>query len=640
MASIIKQINSDNNIIYTLNVAELEKAITYAANKYYTTDNPVLTDELYDLLIDCLRELNDNSKVLKQVDTNIKGDSEKLEYFMGSMQKIKPYDEKDMKYFNKWVKEYKGNYYISDKLDGVSILLIYKKNGDIKLFTRGKDGVFGTNISHLIQYLNIPVIDKNYICSNKDNKLVLRGEFIIKKNNFEKYFTEYKNPRNAIIGFSIKYKSIDINLITKCDLVFYEVIDPYLSINEQFDILKNIKCNYVHHVIVDKINTDILNDILVDRKENSLYNIDGIIIYDNSKTHIRDTEHVPDYAFAYKNKFTSQITKIIDVKWSISKSGKFIPVCVIEPIIIDGKTMNNISTYNAKYIKNNNIGVGTIVKVCYSGEVIPKIIEVIKSTQYSFPNDIEWEWDETETNIILTNNNNDEMKIKQLISFFEVNKTAGMGPGTINILYQHNINTIQKILNLKYDDLIDLPTFQDKKITTLLLSIKKMLKETTLSKIMSGSGLLGIGLGSKRIQLILDEYPNLLENKWTKEEFIENITKIDMWNTKTAELFVNNFKKFINFYNEIKHHIIVKDKIKCIKSELNDKSIVFSGFRDKILEHTLVNDYGVNVTSSVSKNTFVIITKDNNNNSSKIQKAINIGINVVTLNEFKKKYNL
>ena len=140
-----------------LSVEKLEQIINYTAEKYYTFETPVISDAIYDMLIDFLKLKNPKSKVLKNIGAkNKKKKYIDLPYYLGSMEKIKPPSKK----LSSWLEENKAPFYLSDKLDGISALLVYSKDDTIKLYTRG-NATEGLDISNLLKYLEkIPSIDK------------------------------------------------------------------------------------------------------------------------------------------------------------------------------------------------------------------------------------------------------------------------------------------------------------------------------------------------------------------------------------------------------------------------------------------------------------------------------------------------
>ena len=169
----------------SLLVTELVGLLEYLSDAYYNTNESLVSDKDYDLLIEILRVRDPKNKYLDNVGMKIKGTKEivKLPFEMGSLSKIKPGNEE----LNKWMKKYKGSYFLSDKEDGVSAQIYKNQNGEIFMYTRG-DGIDGQNISHLLKY----IVSKDTIKSIP-NGTSIRGELIISKKNFKKIEKTMKN---------------------------------------------------------------------------------------------------------------------------------------------------------------------------------------------------------------------------------------------------------------------------------------------------------------------------------------------------------------------------------------------------------------------------------------------------------------
>ena len=228
--------NSDDQIefISKLSVNELEYILIYASDKYYNTSNSIITDDIYDIVIDFLKIKNPKSLILKQIGSTIKSKNKiKLDYYLGSMEKIKPTSN----HLEIWQKKYNKPYNLSDKLDGISALLVYSFDKKINLYTRGTSEE-GLNISKLIKYLKLPDYNDIYNYCNKNNIkgskniIAFRGELVLKKNTFiNKWNIKFKNARNTIAGL-VNSKSIDPELAYDVDLVLYEVVEPFYNINK------------------------------------------------------------------------------------------------------------------------------------------------------------------------------------------------------------------------------------------------------------------------------------------------------------------------------------------------------------------------------------------------------------------------
>ena len=641
MMDIIKKIKLNAlETISELSVKELEEIIVYVADKYYNTSISIINDATYDLLIDFLRLRDPKSKILKNIGAPIKSKNKvKLDYHLGSMDKIKPADSGK---FDSWIKNYKGPYNLSDKLDGVSALLVYKKNESIKLFTRGT-ATEGQDITVLIKYLNLPTFDeikeyvskKKIVSDDKNNLMAFRGELIINQKIFEKNWSNIlKNARNSVAGL-VNSKNINSDLAKDTNLVLYEVVDPFLKIDDQFKILNELGFKVVKNKIVNTISFEILSKYLRDRRSNSEYLIDGIIITD-SKKHDRNTDGNPEYAFAFKDILEDQIAQstIIKIEWNISKNGYLNPTVIIEPVSIGGVEIKRVSAHNAKYVVDNKLGVGAKIELIRSGDVIPYIQKVIKpALKIDLPKG-KWHWNETEVDIISNDMESDELKIKNLQFFFSTLNTKGMGEKNVEKIYNSGLNTIEKILKASESDLLKIEGFKEKTSSNLILAIKESLTNVNLAKLIAASNALGEGMGERRLKQVLDTYPNLITDykKWSKKEFIDKIKELEGWEDKTSSVLVNNFDEFIKFYNKIKSYITLEKKKEIKQSKLTGSIIVLSGFRDNDLQEKL-ESIGVKISSSVSKNTDYLVVKDQdtiNEGTGKVQKAQDVGVKIIT----------
>jgi DNA ligase (NAD+) len=636
------------NFISNLSVNELEYILIHASDKYYNTSKPIINDDIYDTVLDFLKIKNSKSPILKKIGSIIKNKNKvKLDYYLGSMDKIKPTSN----HLELWKKKYNGTYNLSDKLDGISALLVYNLDKKINLYTRGTSDE-GLNITKLIKYLKLPnyseiynYCNKNKIIGNK-NLIAFRGELVLKKDIFKtKWSIKFKNARNTIAGL-VNSKYIDPNLAYDLDLVLYEIVDPFFNIKNQFKIISELNFNIVNNKYINNYNDLTYENLSLyykKRRNIAEYDIDGIIVT-SCENNIRNVKDNPEYAFAYKDILDEQIaqTKVIDIEWNISKHGYIKPTIIIEPTIIGSVKINRVTGNNAQFIVTNNIGPGTIIKIIRSGDVIPKIIEILKSTTALMPK-INFHWNETKVDIILDKqDNNKDLLIKNIYFFFSNLDAEGLGEKNISKLIDANIDTIPKILGVTKEQLLNIDGIKEKKAMNLINSIKKCVTNISLSKLMTSSNKLGFGIGYEKIKHILLIYPNILNeyNKWTEDIFINNIIKINGFEEKTATLFVKNFNNFIKFYNSIKKYIILeKNKNILINNLLNNKIILFSGFRDKNLQNK-IEELGGKINSTISKNIDFLIIKDNTIlDTTKVKKALELKIKIITKDNFIKLIN-
>jgi len=364
----IKQIINNIN---TLSQEEIENILDEANEAYYNTGQIIMEDNDFDYIKDFLMEKFPNTNYIKKIGCDVKKNKTNLPFHLGSMNKIKT-----EKTINNWTNKYKGEYCIMDKLDGCSALYEYKNN-NYNLYTRG-NGSQGSKINNILKYLSLPEI------SGIDH-FVVRGEIIIKNSLFDKkYSKEYSNPRNFVSGI-LNTHNVSKKIVNDFDFIAYEILHPLMNISEQLIILKNLKFKVVPSLLIENSPTlsmfNYLKETLESRKKKSLYLIDGIIIRHNS-IYALPINGNPKYAFAFKMDSEEQFGETIveNINWNPSKYGYLKPQLVVKPIIIGGVTIKHLTGKNAKFIKDNKIGIGTELKIKRSGDVIPDIVEIIKSS--------------------------------------------------------------------------------------------------------------------------------------------------------------------------------------------------------------------------------------------------------------------
>jgi NAD-dependent DNA ligase len=398
-----------------------------AANDYYASEfkeNTFLTDNEFDILRDYILTKDPKNKVALDQHTQVKLDSSKvkLPYQMWSMDKIKP----DTSALDKFKQVYKGPYVISAKLDGVSALYS-TENEQANLYTRG-DGKYGHLLNHLIPYLKLPT-EKN---------ITLRGELMIKEELFKmKYKGQFSNSRNFISGLVNRKKltPLEEEILKDIDFVTYEVIMPAnLTPSQQYNKaleLNTITVKNIQEIDYAELTNEYLSSKLLEYRESYDYSIDGIIcIDDNVYPRI---EKNPVHAFAFKMVLTDQEIEalVVDVLWTVSSNGLIKPRVQFEPVTIGGVTITYATGFNAKFILDNNIGLGALVKLIRSGDVIPYIEKVLIPAQAPLmPNSDEYEysWNATKKDIVLLNIKKDPRVIeKTIVKFFTDLEIDGLG---------------------------------------------------------------------------------------------------------------------------------------------------------------------------------------------------------------------
>ena len=612
-------------------IDELENILSKASDAYYNTSKPILDDTQFDILLDFLRQRNPKAKFLKQVGAPTKNQKVKLDYYLGSMDKIKPPSNK----LDNWKKKYKSPYFLSDKLDGISGLVTYN-NEKIKLTTRGT-ATHGADITKLVKYLNLPdydsvinKLDKLKINGIK-NTIALRGEIIMSKKNFDKHSKDFKNSRNLVSGL-VNSKTKNPKLSKDLHFVIYNILDPIMSFKEQIDLSKNLGFKTVYYQKEKDISYPVLSTILKQRKTNSPYEVDGIIVTNNKEYKLQEGRN-PEYSFAFKELLedTFKQAEIIDIEWNISKSGKIMPTVIIKPVDMGGVTVSRVTAFNAKYVKDNGLGKGAKIQITRSGDVIPYIVKVIKKVEPLFPK-IKYTWTDSGVDIETLDKSDDQV-IRQNYFFFKTLETKGFGLRLIVKLYENGFTTIQDILKMKKDDFLELDGVKEKSANNFYKELQRIKTvKFPIEKLILATNSLGDNFGSRKAKLIFDKYPNILKDKLTKKS-LDKLIEIDGIEKKSALQIINNWQKLKDNIKWLEKHFTF-DKVRIIKNKnttIKYKTWVLTGFRDKILQQK-IEDKGGKIASTVSKNTDILVVKDKESldtPSSKVIKAQKLGIKII-----------
>jgi len=611
------------SVLETLNEKQLTDIIIIANKKYYN-QTPIMTDNQYDIVKEYIEHKFPNNLATTEIGAEVERNKVKLPYEMASMDKIKP----DTNALSNWASKFKGPYVLSCKLDGVSGLYT-TKGSTPKLYTRG-NGKVGQDVSHLIPFLRLP----------KTKDIVIRGEFIIPKEVFEnKYKNTFANPRNMVAGI-INHKHIS-DTIVDLRFVAYEVIVPELNPSKQIEYLKTINVESVLSILENKVSNEMLSNLLVEWRKSYIYEIDGIIVTDD---HIYPRKSGnPEYAFAFKMVLSDQIAeaKVVDVLWTPSKDGYLKPRVQIEPIHLGGVKIEYATGFNAAFIKDNSIGIGTTIELIRSGDVIPYIKSVtVPAEQPKMPS-IPYKWNDSHVDIMLENASEDPtVKEKNITGFFRGIGVEGLSSGNINRLINAGFSTVPKIIQMSEADFLNVEGFKGKMANKIYTGIHQKLNESSIIELMAASNIFGRGFSEKKMELILNELPDILISNVSEEKKIKQVSDVKGMALKTAEAFVYKIEDFKDFLEEcgLKNKLYEQQKKSIDQSHsLFGKTIVLTGTRDKNIIEFLKN-IGANQGSTVSKNTYMVVSKNKDDDTGKAEEARKLNIPIMSVEEFTQTY--
>ena len=288
-----------------------------AKNTYYK-GSPFLSDAEFDAIEDTFRQRFPDSPLLQKVGAPVdQGKKQKLPYWMGSLDKIKP-NTPDL---DRWFDANPGPYVVSDKMDGISMLIICTK-GRYHLFTRG-NGKVGQDVTSMVPILGLPKTQDTF---------AVRAEIIMSETAFKKYAKDFANPRNFMGGL---VNRPDVSPALKdATLVCYELIVPRKKPSEQLNYLKHQLGFTVAPAKAYKVlDAQTLSDRLIARRKSSKFAIDGLVVTQDS-IYKRATSGNPRYSVAFKMLMEDQIVKcrVVSVEWNVSKHGILKPTVIVEPM--------------------------------------------------------------------------------------------------------------------------------------------------------------------------------------------------------------------------------------------------------------------------------------------------------------------
>ena len=624
----------------------------YLRDKYHNEGIQVIPDTKYDLIKESLKIRNPDWQ--EPIGAKIQeGDNRvKLPFWLGSMDKIKQEEDTKIKNWitkNKIIDEISDKYIVSSKLDGVSCLAVFD-NEKIKLYTRG-DGTIGSDISHLKKYI------KTIPNELTVEKLAVRGELIIPEKVFQKKYSKlYQNPRNMIAGL-IGSKTSREGL-SDIHFVVYEIVgeSKMPSPQTQLEILKENKFEVVNHTFTNEIDSNILTNFLIKMKKDSQYELDGIIVQTNIE-YTRNKDKNPKYAFAFKIQGDSIETSVINVEWNVSQWGALKPIVNIKPVKISGVTISKATGYNGRFIVDNNIGPGAIVTIIRSGDVIPKIINVVKISDSGKPDlpNIPYKWTDTHVDLIVSEEDKEDnqeisnkMCVKRITRFFEKLNIKEIGQSRVQKLFDNGIDTLIKIISSSKEELIN--GLESEKLGEKIYeNIKTALTNIKPSDLLGATGVFGEGIGQRKLEVLFETIPDILSIKTSKSELKELIMKAPGFSDISADLIIDNLKYGISFMESIKPFIINNISYKqkknivldsTIEQTLSKKIFVVSGFRDNGELKLEIEKRGGQLIDTWKANASGVIVgkKALGQETGKVKKALDKGIKVYTVDEFRAEF--
>lgn len=632
----------------TNRIQELENHIFKARNDYYN-GTPTVSDKVYDAWVDELRLLDPANKAVTAIGSPVAPSEWKKarhQIPMGSLDKVNQPVELASWSVDKIQHNMcmcmmtpcphgpKDQLFVTEKLDGLSIEVIYENGSLVQGITRG-DGDVGEDIT-------VNVAKMGGVKSHLPHKFTgsLRGEIIMHKSTHKQWFADKANPRNAASGTSKRLDGVGVD---KLNIIFYQVLGDvdFNTEAKQFEWLQKQGLDTPNWWVFDDA-TQVNNHwrVYQDKERDKLdYDIDGLVVRVNNmalQIGLGEKDLRPKGAIAFKFDNEARESTIKDIIWQVGNSGRITPVAIVEPVQLVGATVTRASIYNYSYIEELGLDIGAKVLVARANDVIPRIEELIKGTgkvasppkqcpDCGFATYFDGE------NLVCRNSKSCRAQIiGRLKNWVKELNLLEWGDTLLEKLVDaKKVKTVADLYTLKVDDIANLDRLGEK-TAKKCLGILDDNKEISLEVFL---GALSIPMiGQSTIKLIADAGCDTLEKfgQLDATEF-EQVPGVGPVKAKfLADGLVNNQELILQI---LENGVKIKDKI---IGKLTGKSVCFTGSmktKRPILEK-MAADAGGNVKSSVGKGLTYLVIADPNSTSSKAEAARKLGTALISEDEF------
>ena len=638
---------------------ELVQKLNEAAKAYYQEDREIMSNREYDALYDELEQAEKITGIVLADSPTVRVGYEAVDALPKETHES-PMLSLDKTKDREVLRGFIGNHktLLSWKMDGLTIVLTYE-NGELqKAVTRG-NGIVGEVITNNARvFRNIP------LKIAYQGRLVLRGEAIITYSDFERINNsiedvdaKYKNPRNLCSG---SVRQLNNQITAERNVRFYafalvsaQDVEMHNSREFQMEWLRTQGFEVVEYRVVTSENLDEVMDYFAEKIVTNDFPSDGLVaLYDDIAygESLGSTAKFPRNAFAFKWADEVRETTLREIEWSPSRTGLINPIAVFDPVELEGTTVSRASVHNVSIVKDLKLGIGDTIQVYKANMIIPQIAEnLTQSGNLEIPDTCPVCGQEAK--IICENDvealycMNPDCVAKKIKAFtLFVSRDAmnidGLSEATLEKFiakgFIHNFGDIFEIEKYR-DEIVTMDGFGEKSFDNLISSIEKA-KDTTLAKVIYSLGISNIGLSNAKI--ICRYFDDDLDKIRSAKE--EEISVIDGIGPVIAGSLTKYFAKPEN--NQKVDHLmgylhIVKEE-KADNQIFAGKNFVITGslerFSNRGEAKNLIESLGGKVTGSVTGKTNYLINNDVNSNSSKNKKARELGIPILSEEDFLK----
>lgn len=638
-------------------IKELIEILNNASKAYYQSDKEIMSNYEYDALYDELSSLEKETGMIFSNSPTVNVGYEVLSELPKEVHKspmLSLDKTKEVSELEAFLKDKEG--VLSWKLDGLTVVLTYNNGELVKAVTRGNGEVGEVITNNARVFKNIPLTIKY------QGELVVRGEALISYRDFEKINSElddelkYKNPRNLCSG---SVRQLNNQITKERNVLFYaftlvsaDGVDFENSLMKQFDFLENQGFDVVYHELVNSNNIAKAVEGFAKRIEDFELPSDGLVLIYNDLAYgesLGRTAKFPRNGIAFKWKDETAVTKLTDIEWSPSRTGLINPVAVFEPVLLEGTTVSRASVHNVSILKSLKLGIGDEIEVYKANMIIPQIAANItmsgnviipdkcpacgESTKIKTTNDIEA--------LYCINPKCPAKEIKKYAHF--VSRDAlnidGLSEETLEkFLDKGFIKEYADLFKLdRYEDIIvNMPGFGRKSYENIIAAVNNS-RKVLLPKLIHSLGIPNIGLSNAKVLCKDFDYDIDRLLNASIDEIVGIYGMGDVIAKSFREYFDNseNRKAFENLLNELEIDV---PKVTKENNAISGKVFVITGSvynydnRNQLKEE--IEGLGGKVTGSVTAKTDYLINNDITSNSSKNKKAKELGVKIITEEEY------
>lgn len=655
-------------------IAKLRELVAYHQERYHADDAPEISDEVYDSLINELRELTGGDEVSERVGGNVSEAFSKVQHRVQQWSFDNVFNDAELRDWEAKVERHlRGNdirfdhltYVAEHKIDGLKLVLEYKKGKLVRAATRG-DGVTGEDVTHTAREIaDVPQTLTQPV------GIIVVGEVWLSRTEFERINRErdkageplYANPRNTAAG---SLRQLDPQVAKNRKLSFYAYDVDFFAAGstnvkapttqtEELVLLKKLGCTVnAHNKTCNNLDEVISYYWAWEKKRATLkYGADGIVVKVDPVTLQQAagyTAKSPRFGIAYKFPSEEATTVVEDIGLQVGRTGVITPVAHLRPVLIAGSTVARATLHNEDEIKRLDVRVGDTIVLKKAGDVIPKVLSVVtelrpkNSKPYRFPKKVAGcggdgsiERIPGEAAYRCVDRSGDTLSRRRLYYF--VSKQAlnidGVGPRIIDQLLDEGlISEPADLFTLEVGDLLPLEGFKEKSAENTIAAIHAV-RTIPLYRFLIGLSVDGVGEETAR--LLADRFGTFAALRKASAAEIAAIHGI-------GEVVAESFREWLDepqniaMVDALLSHITLEETARqTTTTKLSGKTIVFTGTlptlgRDEAKD--MARAAGATVSSSVSKKTDYVVVGDDP--GSKADKAAELGVTILDEEAFRK----